>query len=197
MNKQEKKRLVLFKKYSKNLKLISKSLKADLKIERNRQIIEIPEEVYICPICFDAFLVNGIYENDSNFLTLEDVPPKKLGGKPTLLTCKNCNNKSGKILDSQLKMSLEAEQVFKGKTNIPIKARFQFGESNIGGTFEYFNSKNYEMKIREKSNPNAKTDIQYFFDNWGKEKMNVTFNVPNENYVRIGLLRIAYLKMFL
>lgn len=195
MNKQEKKRLALFKKYSENFGLVRDALKEDLKLQKNGQFFPIPDNAYLCPICLEPFVESDIYEKDSNFLTLEDVPPKSLGGKPTLLTCKLCNNESGRSLDSHLKLGMETEQVFKGKTKFPIKARFQFGESNIGGTLNFEAEKSYEMKIANKSNPNAKEDIDNFFKNWGKESMNISFVGPNENKVRIGLLRIAYLKM--
>ena len=195
MNKQEKKRLNFFKKYSKNFKLIRDKLGSKMIVELDGKEVEFPDEVYLCPICFEPFFEKDIYESKSNFLTLEDVPPQSLGGKQILLTCKNCNNESGRVLDNLLKMSMETEQVFKRKTKAPIKTRFQIGESNIGGTLNYNKEKGFEMNIIGKSNPNAKTDINDFFENWGKASMNMKFTAPNHRKVGISLLRIAYLKM--
>src|SRR5690625_8043612 len=40
------------------------------------------------------------------YLTLEDMPPKSLGGKPSALTCTSCNNKSGHERDARLSQKL-------------------------------------------------------------------------------------------
>lgn len=41
-------------------------------------------------------------EDSENPLTLEDAPPKSLGGKAHVLTCKECNNKAGQKIDYHL-----------------------------------------------------------------------------------------------
>jgi hypothetical protein len=40
--------------------------------------------------------------NKPNHLTLEDIPPRSLGGKPIILTCKSCNNTIGHKIDYHL-----------------------------------------------------------------------------------------------
>ena len=78
---------------------------------------------YICPICELLFQEESLNQNSSNPLTLEDVPPKKLGGKPIILTCKNCNNKlGGTKLDSQLIWDLEIQPFMKREPKSRIKA---------------------------------------------------------------------------
>src|SRR5688572_27922121 len=47
---------------------------------------------YACPICL------RIYPSATG-LTVEDVPPKAVGGRPLLLTCRECNSGSGAMLD--------------------------------------------------------------------------------------------------
>ena len=46
--------------------------------------------LYACPICQRLFDVSAI---DSGELTLEDSPPRSMGGKPIALTCKGCNSR--------------------------------------------------------------------------------------------------------
>jgi len=53
--------------------------------------------LYYCPICREGFSENEI--EPDGLLSLEDVPPKSLGGKPLLLTCKKCNGAAGKTSD--------------------------------------------------------------------------------------------------
>jgi hypothetical protein len=36
-------------------------------------------------------------------LSLEDVPPRSVGGKPIALTCKGCNNAAGPVIDIAMK----------------------------------------------------------------------------------------------
>ena len=57
---------------------------------------------YICPICFDPFFEKDLDISIPNYLTLEDVPPASLGGRPIVLTCKSCNSKTGHDLDAHL-----------------------------------------------------------------------------------------------
>lgn len=52
-------------------------------------VIEAERDKYICPLCLARH--SSIY-TDGNSLTLEDAPPKSLGGKPRTLTCQSCNN---------------------------------------------------------------------------------------------------------
>lgn len=61
---------------------------------------------YACPLCavtepdgrvrMRLFPVNML----GTLLTLEDVPPKHVGGRPLVLTCRNCNNTAGHGIDA-------------------------------------------------------------------------------------------------
>ncbi|WP_262733464.1 HNH endonuclease [Gaetbulibacter sp. NE] len=87
MNKQEIKRTGIFNKYIKNLNFLNEY-----------GFVQSKKNVYICPIC----LSNHTEINTENPLTLEDAPPKSLGGKANTLTCKKCNNECGYKIDSHL-----------------------------------------------------------------------------------------------
>ena len=87
MNKQESKRTSIFNKYMKNLNFLNEN-----------GFIKSRKNIYICPICLNHY--DEI--NTENPLTLEDAPPKSLGGKAKTLTCKNCNNECGYKIDSHL-----------------------------------------------------------------------------------------------
>ena len=57
---------------------------------------------YICPICLETFNLNELGDKANDLLTVEDVPPKSLGGNPLLITCRKCNSSCGHNLDVYL-----------------------------------------------------------------------------------------------
>ena len=59
-------------------------------------------EHYICPICLETFNLNKLGDKANDLLTVEDVPPKSLGGNPLLITCRKCNSSCGHNLDVYL-----------------------------------------------------------------------------------------------
>ncbi|MES2389274.1 MAG: hypothetical protein V4543_14835, partial [Bacteroidota bacterium] len=65
------------------------------------------EDTYICPICLDQFSIESLRQDSINPLTLEDVPPKSLGGKANILTCRRCNNSCGHHIDVHLTCRME------------------------------------------------------------------------------------------
>lgn len=78
-------------------------------------------EVYGCPICLTGF-------DSPEDLTLEDVPPQSIGGKPLVLTCSRCNHTSGHELDVHIKLGLDLQEFAAGKR--PLDARLtQFGQT--------------------------------------------------------------------
>jgi hypothetical protein len=54
---------------------------------------------YMCPLCMSLYTVDEI---DTNGLTVEHVPPRSIGGRPLVLTCRPCNNGAGHRLDAHL-----------------------------------------------------------------------------------------------
>ncbi len=85
--KGEDKRQRIFVKYKNNLNLLV-----------NNAFIKNEIDVYICPMCLKVH--QTINEKDP--LTLEDAPPKSLGGTANTLTCKSCNNTAGHKIDFHL-----------------------------------------------------------------------------------------------
>jgi len=53
--------------------------------------------LYYCPICGVGYPESSAIAGAD--LTLEDVPPKSVGGKPILLTCRQCNSSAGHKID--------------------------------------------------------------------------------------------------
>ena len=62
---------------------------------------------YICPLCLRIFNVGQLGEQVNSYITIEHVPPENLGGKPIVLTCKDCNSTCGHDLDVYLRNEIE------------------------------------------------------------------------------------------
>src|SRR5688572_8416805 len=62
---------------------------------------------YLCPICARATTLVAA-------LTAEDVPPRRVGGKPLILTCEPCNSEAGRQLDVHWGNLLDVESFLRG-----------------------------------------------------------------------------------
>lgn len=196
MSKYDKIRNSFFLKFSTNLDLVRPYLNFQIGYLNNDGEFEQPSKVFICPICFKLFDCSSLAQNDAtNSLTLEDIPPKKLGGKPLTLTCKRCNNfLGGTRLDSKLFWNLEVEPFLTQQPNSSIDASFMINQNvKTKGKMIYLERNKFKFLLNPNSNPNFINNFNDFQKNW---EINVTFQFPNKRIVLLALLRIAHLKMF-
>ncbi|MEA2096513.1 MAG: HNH endonuclease [Candidatus Cloacimonadota bacterium] len=158
---------------------------------------------YICPICGNLFDRNSI---QSKRLTAEDVPPKSIGGRQMILTCKRCNNDLGSKLDSQIKnyqnFIKSVKTISTGKGHLTHKVKYQVNGYEANAICKMNNSKiniNFQKKI---NNPINITRINEFLESQTKSENNgFEFNIsPNSRfhirYFDIALLKNAYLIIF-
>ena len=68
------------------------------------------KELYLCPICGKGYPKESAVTGE---LTLEDVPPRSMGGKGLLLTCEKCNSKAGRKIDYHIKSQLDLQNLAK------------------------------------------------------------------------------------
>lgn len=138
------KRLLIFEKFKNNLNLLI-----------DNSFINGKRDNYLCPICLRPH--KDI--NSDTPLTLEDAPPKSLGGSANTLTCKSCNNTAGHKIDFHLTERLR--EIDSGKfipgTETPIKVNID-GETFQGkiiveedGTLKMYHSKknNHPIKLEK------------------------------------------------
>lgn len=128
-------------------------------------------DVYLCPICLKQH--KTISEDDP--LTLEDAPPKSLGGSANVLTCKSCNNTAGYKIDAHLVerlRELDSASFTPGtETKVQIKVN---GETLQGiiqvladGTLQITHSKknNHPGKLKkamDRVSAGMKIDLNFF-----------------------------------
>ncbi|MFE9486540.1 HNH endonuclease [Streptomyces sp. NPDC006641] len=86
---------------------------------------------YLCPCCLYVFPFESVA---AQILTIEHVPPKALGGKEMLLTCKRCNNDAGRDFDSHAQKRSEFHKMLAGEgTKRPMRATIEVGGIQIKG----------------------------------------------------------------
>ena len=85
--------------------------------------------LYYCPICSLGYPVSSAITGD--YLTIEHIPPESAGGKPILLTCRNCNSLAGHTID----VSIAAKKKFEEFENIVFgqdKGTIPFATLSLG-----------------------------------------------------------------
>lgn len=97
--------------------------------------VELPfVDTYICPICLKAFSSKDLADSSPNMLTLEDAPPKSLGGKANVLTCRKCNNTCGHEIDFHLTERLIEIDSRAFLPNTQMKAKLKHKGKTVQGT---------------------------------------------------------------
>lgn len=127
---------------------LSKSIE-ELSMSNNGELLK---NKFICPICLQIFDLNDCL-NTGDKISLEDVPPKALGGHPITITCKKCNNNCGYDLDTFLINEIKMGSI------IPLsEKRMQKGTITNGSTTLQCqlsvdeNNKKISINIDEKNN---------------------------------------------
>lgn len=182
MSKGVDKRQVIFNKFKDNLNLLI-----------DNGFVTADKDVYLCPICLRPH--NDLNSDDP--LTLEDAPPKSLGGSANTLTCKSCNNTAGYKIDFHLTERLR--EIDSGKfipgteTEVKVKIDGQTVQGKItvaedGIMKMFYSKKNNHPEKLEKAMERVK----------GGKIINMDFlksRVIPEN-LEYALLKTGYLMMF-
>jgi hypothetical protein len=84
-------------------------------------------DVFLCPICLNAFLRDALYtvvDVRDALLTAEHIIPEAIGGQICTLTCKECNNRiGGSQLDSHLIQKLKVDDLDLNETPLRVWAQ--------------------------------------------------------------------------
>lgn len=183
-NKGINRRQTIFKEFSKNFSIVLDN--PDLK--------RINIEFYICPLCHKSFTEKDLDQALQNPLTIEDVPPKKLNGKPLLLTCKKCNNENGSIYDSELGKWFKTFCALEGKGDLEFKMAIDSTKTFKAKLKRDAKNDRIDIKSNPK-NPYAKKNVSNMHK-MGKAEVRYLFDFGDEKKINDGFLRFAYLYSF-
>src|SRR6185437_857343 len=86
---------------------------------------------YACPCCLVVYPRAAVA---ARVLTIEDVPPKVLGGRPMLLTCVECNSSSGTNFDAHAAQKAIADAFVRGTVTHKVPATSYIDDIPLRGT---------------------------------------------------------------
>lgn len=189
MGKTEVKRQAIFDIYSKQLHGIvsNKLIEIDLKYDKT----------YICPICLEQFSEKDLDTSLENFLTLEDAPPKSLGGKANTLTCEKCNNEAGYKVDFHLTQKLYEMGVQSFNPNTTSKVTITHKGITVNGIIEIDEQRNIKMIHSEKAN-NPEFLNDYIISTDKDDIVELSFPKTRVDFQKfeVALLKSAYILAF-
>ena len=139
--------------------------------------------------------------DDPEMLSLEDVPPKSIGGKPLVLTCRACNNRFGHLLDVNIRSGRDLREMAEGKREAWIKLSHEGHTITAKAMFSPGGSIRI-AGVPEKSNPKAHQSLFKNLDEIvarGSLDWDFTIGLAsrhNKWREGVGWLRVAYLYVF-
>jgi len=93
-----------------------------------KSVAAVDGEIYACPICFRGFSSDALGQG---LLTEDHVPPESLGGRPLVLSCRECNNRAGHAFESHME-KLDARLAFnRGQPRRPVRMKLRAWESTL------------------------------------------------------------------
>lgn len=186
----DRKRKRIFDIYSANLQLlIIEGILTDVNLKYS--------VTYICPICLDHFSVADLNQSLSNPLTLEDAPPKSLGGKANVLTCKSCNNKCGTDVDYHLSQQMTELDKREFRPGMEFAAEFENEGKTVQGRIKVGIDGTFKVLHIEKNN-NPKTLGDYVSTTRSGSGVQIKYKKTNvePHKIQLALLKTAYLLVF-
>lgn len=188
MSKGEKKRELLYDKFSKNISFL-----------KENGIISPDQGDYICPICLDKFTKDDLNQEKDNPLSLEDSPPKSLGGSQIVLTCERCNNGMGKDIDWHLTERLNEMDFHDRISGAEMKGKFTLSDITVNGKIIVEENGTTKVHLSKKTNkPETLDEYIKLIEGKGIKK---PYWKPNPTRVdskklQIAIIKNAYLLMF-
>lgn len=189
MGKGEDKRRLLFDRYSNQLKSLKELnlLDFDLKFTNT----------FTCPVYFEQFNETDLDTSKENFLTLEDAPPKSLGGKANTLTCKKCNNSFGHEIDFHLVEKLNELDIYSFQPKSGSKAFLTHKGVKVHGIVKVDDQGNITVThLKKVNNPNL---LDEYINTTGKgDTTTIQFPVSRVDFKKfeVALLKTAYILAF-
>lgn len=182
MNKE-----TLFNKFSKNLNLVRPYFKAF------RELANEYNDIIFCPLCGDILTREYLSAGGNpNALTIEHLPPESIGGKPKILLCKICNNRTGSVLDKKLldHYNLKSFNKGNGGSYINAKGTISDGNTKVRSSFKILKDagKTYFIPIIQDDYRAAILETIK-----GPISLEIEGFIPSEHFVQIAILKIGYL----
>ena len=157
---------------------------------------------YVCPLCWPVkgFLPSALQDK---YLTLEHAPPKAFGGKEVALTCRNCNNRAGAMLESEMISRNDVLDLALGTMKRQLPGTMEFAGLKQNVLFQSAGGSLFIVGSREHNAPENQQSIER---EWAQKSQleasdDLRFTVAlaksyKQKEALIGWLRAAYLVAF-
>ena len=155
--------------------------------------------LYYCPICGLGYPEASAIAGDN--LTLEHIPPDSIGGKPILMTCRNCNSLAGRTIDvsiaSKKKFGEFEDIVFGQKKGIVPSVTLSLGDLHVAAAIHKENS----FDIRPIENANSPIILDMYKKHLMNHSNNLQFKVSishkyDNRFFKLSYLKSAFLLVF-
>ena len=172
-----------------------------LVLERLGRGHELPStgDYYACPCCLVAHPRAAVA---ARALTIEDVPPKALGGRPMLLTCVECNNSSGTNFDAHAAQKAIADAFVRGAITPRVRATSHIDGIPLRGTAHSTENGISLVSVPRQNDPKIEAAYMQAMDSLVQEgcaSPRFSFTVHtrfDEARARLSLIRASYLAAF-
>ena len=148
--------------------------------------------MYGCPQCLQGF--------PPDCFSLEDVPPKSVGGKPLVLTCTQCNTRSGAKLDIFIAETQRLKDFVAGREVLRVDLT-QYGR-RIAADASLSDARLSLTGVRKASNKESFDGLFAELDPAARERsrdwdFSIKFQIRNSPWKEgVAWLRLAYLYAF-
>lgn len=149
--------------------------------------------VYRCPLCLRDFAC-------PEDLTFDHVPPRSAGGRPLVLTCRECNSVSGHTVDAALAQRLDVEAFVAG--NLAARARCTWGGHTVNGEFKV-GADDYSLLISDRNHPERSAALRRQLEQWTAsgtipDAIDLSFWLPRADpeMERVAWIKAGYLAAF-
>lgn len=189
MTDNDNKRLGIFKKYAAHLQFLR---------DNGLLVIDIQyPETYICPLCVRQFSEDALVQTSENPLTLEDAPPKSLGGKANVLTCRECNNIAGQKIDWHLTARMNELDQYGFVPGVEFYPEFDNDGLIVQGAIKVSEEGEITANHVKKKNDPVKLN-KYVASTGAEDLINIKFRDSKVDIFRLqlALLKVAYLLTF-
>jgi hypothetical protein len=155
---------------------------------------------YSCPLCRRDFPIEALATRD---LTFEHAPPESLGGSEICLTCRSCNNDSGRGVDAQMRKAENLLELALGKMTEPRPVLLQIGPARIAANYYHGGGGILMFGVPKASSPLARQQMQAEMDRLHEtQETPFRFSVQphrdthDARLASVGWLRAAFLVAF-
>jgi hypothetical protein len=150
---------------------------------------------YVCPLCLRVC-------STLDDVTLEDVPPKRVGGRRICLTCDECNHTSGHTLDDELVRSYTYRDWSRGTLGRPLRARSEIEGVPLWVDVEWTRERVSVVGVPQHNDPANTAAQTAVFErlaatrepDWGPFLLHLP--AVDQRRAQIALLRAAFLAAF-